>query len=363
MIENFDPLKGEMLRILHPDGSCEGDVEFDLSDETVLSFYKEMVLIRLADSRALTLQRQGRMGTYAPLLGQEAAQVGSVHALGEKDWIFPSFRELGVSHLRGVPLKDVYLYWMGDERGHMIPEDVNVFTMSIPVGTHLLHAVGAGWAAKLQGDDICTISYFGDGATSEGDFHEALNFAGVFQSPTIFFCQNNQYAISVPRKAQTASKTLAQKAGAYGFSGIQVDGNDLFAVYAATKEAREKAISGGGPTMIEAVTYRIGPHTTADDPTKYRSDEELETWKPLDPLLRVQKYLQGKGLWSKELEGEIQKEAESVVNQAIEEAESIQETSTEEIFQYTFEKLTPSLREQMDDLMSFLREKGDQGNA
>jgi pyruvate dehydrogenase E1 component alpha subunit len=363
MIEDFDPLKGKMLQILHPDGSIEDDLVPDLNDEKVLSFYREMVLIRRGDTRALALQRQGRMGTYAPILGQEAAQVGSIHALGEEDWIFPSFRELGVCTLRGVPLRDIYLYWMGDERGSMTPEGVNVFPISIPVGTHLPHAVGAAWAAKLQGDDICTIAYFGDGATSKGDFHEALNFAGVFQTPTIFFCQNNQYAISVPRKTQSASKTLAQKAIAYGFSGVQVDGNDVFAVYAATKEAREKAVSGGGPTLIEAVTYRVGPHTTADDPTKYRTDEELEAWKPLDPLVRVQMYLRGKGLWSEELENEIQTEAEQIVNQAIEEAESIEEASPEEIFRYTFEELTPQLQEQKDELMSVVKGKEDQKNA
>ncbi len=278
MIEAFDPLKGEMLTILHPDGRCEEKLKPDLTDDTIQALYRKMVFIRLADQRALALQRQGRLGTYAPLHGQEAAQIGSAYALGQEDWVFPSFRETGVCAMRGVPLKDVYLYWMGNEMAQKGAEDVNVFPISIPVGSHPLHAVGAAWAAKLQGEKICTVAYFGDGGTSEGDFHEAMNFAGVLQTPTIFFCQNNQWAISVPRKIQTASKTLAQKAIAYGFQGVQVDGNDILAVYAATKEAREKALSGGGPTMIEAVTFRFGPHTTADDPTKYRSDAEVEEW-------------------------------------------------------------------------------------
>jgi pyruvate dehydrogenase E1 component alpha subunit len=359
MIEKFDPLKGKMLRILGPDGRCDEKLKPDLNDDTVQNLYRHMVFIRQADQRALSLQRQGRLGTYAPCQGQEAAQVGSAYALAENDWVFPSFRETGACYMRGVPLRDIFVYWMGDERGQRVPEDVHVFPVSIPVGSHPLHAVGAAWAAKLQGEGTCTLAYFGDGGTSEGDFHEAMNFAGVFQTPTIFFCQNNQYAISVPRKIQTAAKTLAQKAIAYGFGGVQVDGNDLFAVYAATKEAREKAISGGGPTMIEAVTYRFGPHTTADDPTKYRSDEELEEWKPLDPLLRVQKYLKGKKLWSEDWEAQIKDEAEKAITEAVQEAEGIPAPQPEEFFHYAFAEMTPNLKEQMNDFLAFLKEKGE----
>jgi pyruvate dehydrogenase E1 component alpha subunit len=358
MIEAFDPLKGDMLTILSPDGHCEEKLRPELSDDAVLDLYRKMVFIRLADQRALALQRQGRLGTYAPVLGQEAAQVGSAYALGEDDWIFPSFREMGVCTMRGMPLKDVYLYWMGNEMGQRVAENVHVFPISIPVGSHPLHAVGAAWAAKLKGEKICTVAYFGDGGTSEGDFHEAMNFAGVFQTPTIFFCQNNQYAISVPRKIQTASKTLAQKAIAYGFVGVQVDGNDLFAVYAATKEARERAISGGGPAMIEAVTYRFGPHTTADDPSKYRKDEELEEWKPRDPLLRTQRYLQAKELWNEQVEKEIKEEAEASISQAIEDAENAPPPEPGEFFKYTFAELTPNLKEQVDDFTAFVKEKG-----
>jgi pyruvate dehydrogenase E1 component alpha subunit len=359
MIEKYDPLKGKMLRILHPDGRCDEKLKPDLSDKTIQNLYREMVFIRQADQRALSLQRQGRFGTYAPCQGQEAAQVGSAYALGEDDWIFPSFREMGACYMKGVPLKDIFVYWMGDERGQKVPEGVNVFPISIPVGSHPLHAVGVAWAAQLQGEKICTLAYFGDGATSEGDFHEAMNFAGVFQAPTIFFCQNNQYAISVPRKIQTAAKTLAQKAVAYGFTGVQVDGNDLLSVYAATKEAREKAVSGGGPTMIEAVTYRFGPHTTADDPTKYREDEELEEWKPLDPLLRLQRYLKGKKLWSEDWEAKIKEEAEKSISEVVQEAEDTAEPKPEEFFQYVFAEMTPNLKEQMDDFLAFVGEKGD----
>jgi len=357
MIEKFDPLKGEMLRILQPDGRLDKSLRPDLGDETIQSLYRHMVLIRLADQKALALQRQGRLGTYAPVIGQEAAQAGSAHALQKADWVFPSFRETGVLYLHGVPLRDIYLYWMGFEMGQKAPPGVNVFPISVPVGTHPLHAVGAGYAAKLQKEKICTIAYFGDGATSEGDFHEAMNFAGVLNTPTIFFCQNNQYAISVPRKKQTASQTIAQKAIAYGFPGVQVDGNDLLAVYAATREARERAVSGLGPTFIEAVTYRFGPHTTADDPTKYREDAEVEEWRKLDPMLRLQKYLGERDLWNEVLEAQWKAETEKILNQAIQEAEAVPLPDPKEMFLYTFAEPPPPLKEQMEDYLNFLKEK------
>lgn len=358
MIEKFDPLKGERLQILSPEGRLlDESLRPDLTDETVLSLYRQMVIIRVADQRALALQRQGRFGTYAPVIGQEAAQVGSGYALSKDDWVFPSFRETGALYMKGVSFKDIFLYWMGNEAGQKVPPDVPVFPVSVPVGTHPLHAVGAAWAAKLRGEKVCAIAYFGDGATSEGDFHEAMNFAGVFQTPTIFFCQNNHYAISVPRKRQCAAKTLAQKAIGYGFDGVQVDGNDLFAVYAATREAREKAISGRGPTMIEAVTYRFGPHTTADDPTKYREDAEVQEWRKLDPMLRVQRYLQGKGLWNEDVENKSNAEGEAMVAQAIQEAESVPPPDPEEMFKNIFAEMTPILNEQLEDYRTFLKEK------
>lgn len=226
--------------------------------------------------------------------------------------------------------------------------------VSIPVGTHPLHAVRVGWAARLKGDKIVAITYFGDGATSKGDFHEAMNLAGVFKTPTIFFCQNNQFAISVPRTIQTASETIAQKAIAYGFDGIQVDGNDLFAVYVATKEAVEKARSGGGPTLIEGVTYRFGPHTTADDPTKYRTDEEIELWKPLDPLARIRLLLKERGLWGEEVEKQMTEEAQKEIDQAVQEAEAVPIPEVEEIFRYVFAEMTPPLKEQLEYLKSTL---------
>jgi len=354
LMEDYHPLKGKMFQILKPDGTLLLGEKPPISDQEALTLYQKMVFIRLADQRALMLQRQGRFGTYAPIWGQEACQVGSAYTLQKGDWVFPAFREIGATLMMGISLKNFYLYWMGNEMGSRAPEGINVMPVSVPVGTQTLHAVGAAWAGKIKGDKIVTLVFFGDGATSKGDFHEAMNFAGVFKTPTIFFCQNNQFAISVPRSLQTASKTIAQKAIAYGFDGIQVDGNDLFAVFAATKEAVDKARSGGGPTLIEGVTYRFGPHTTADDPTKYRTKEEMEPWKPLDPLLRLRLYLKGKRLWNEEVENKLTGEAQKEIDQAVKEAEAIPTPEIEEIFIYVFAEMTPPLKEQMEYLKSTL---------
>ncbi len=354
LFEDYHPLKGKMFQILKPDGTLHPEMKAPLSDQETFTHYQKMVFIRLADQRALMLQRQGRMGTYAPIWGQEACQVGSGSVLQKGDWVFPAFRELGAALIMGVPLKTVYLYWMGNEEGSRAPAGINMMPVSIPVGTHPLHAVGTAWAAKIKGDKIVTISYFGDGATSKGDFHEAMNLAGVFKVPTIFFCQNNQFAISVPRKIQTASETIAQKAIAYGMDGIQVDGNDLFAVYVATKEAIDKARSGRGATLIEGVTYRFGPHTTADDPTKYRKEEEIEPWKQLDPLVRLRLYLKEKGFWSDEVEKGVTEEAQREIDQAVKEAEAVPAPEVEDIYKYVYAEMTPQLKEQMEYLKETL---------
>ena len=354
LMEEYDPLKGKMFQMLKPDGTLHPEMKPPLNDQETLSLFKKMVFIRQADQRALMLQRQGRFGTYAPCQGQEACQVGSASVLEKGDWIFPAFRELAATLTMGIPLKTFYLYWMGNEMGSRAPEGINVMPVAIPVGTQPLHAVGVGWAAKLKGETVVTMTYFGDGATSKGDFHEAMNFAGVFKTPTIFFCQNNQFAISVPRRMQTASATLAQKAIAYGFDGIQVDGNDLFAVMAATREAVEKARSGGGPTLIEGVTFRFGPHTTADDPTKYRTEAEIEPWKPLDPFVRLRLYLKGRGLWSEEIEQRTVEEAQKQIDEAVKGAEAVSSPEPEEIFKYVFSEMTPQLKEELEYLKSTL---------
>jgi pyruvate dehydrogenase E1 component alpha subunit len=354
LFEDYDPLKVKMFQILKPDGTLELGQIPPIIDQEALNLYQKMFFTRLADQRGLLLQRQGRFGTYAPIWGQEACQIGSAYVLQKGDWVFPAFREIGATLMMGIELKNFMLYWMGNEMGSRAPEGINMMPVSIPVGTHIPHAVGAAWAAKLKGDKAVAVAYFGDGATSKGDFHEAMNFAGVFKTPTIFFCQNNQFAISVPRSRQTASATIAQKAIAYGFDGIQVDGNDLFAVIAATREAVNKARSGGGPTLIEGVTFRFGPHTTADDPTKYRTEKEIDPWKPLDPLLRLRLYLKGKGLWTEEVEQRMTEEAQKEIDQAVKDAEAVPAPAPEEIFKYLFAQMTPQLKEQLEYLKSTL---------
>jgi pyruvate dehydrogenase E1 component alpha subunit len=354
LMEEYYPLKGRMFQILKPDGTLQPGMTAPLSDQETLDLYKKMTFIRLADQRAMMLQRQGRFGTYAPCWGQEACQVGSAYVLQKGDWIFPAFRELAATLMMGISLRSVYLYWMGNEMGSRPPEGINVMPVAIPVGTQPLHAVGVAWGAKLKGEKVVTLTYFGDGATSKGDVHEAMNLAGVFKTPTIFFCQNNQFAISVPRSRQTASETIAQKAIAYGFDGIQVDGNDLFAVFAATREGVTKARSGGGPTLIEGVTFRFGPHTTADDPTKYRTDQDVEPWKPLDPMVRLKLYLKAKGLWTEEVDRLATEEGQKKIDAAVQEAEAVPPPEPEDIFKYVFAEMTMPLKEQLEYLKSTL---------
>ena len=253
LIESYNPLTDPMIQALNADGNVmRGEIMPAWDDKKLQSVYELFVLCRMADQKLVNLQRQGRSGTYPSLEGQEAAQIGSALVLEKSDMMFPAFRELAACLLHGVPLEKIYLYWMGNEWGNNF--EANCAPVSIPVGTHPLHAVGFAWGLKLQKKPGITISYFGDGATSEGDLYEAMNFAGVFKAPTIFFCQNNQWAISVPRSRQTAAKTLAQKAVACGFPSVQVDGNDVFAVAAVTQQAVARARGGLWPTFIEAVT-------------------------------------------------------------------------------------------------------------
>jgi pyruvate dehydrogenase E1 component alpha subunit len=261
-----------MFQILAENGQAAPELEPRLAPSDLRRLYSLMAATRAADLKALKLQRQGRMGTFAPSLGHEACQVGSAFALQPKDWVFPYFRDLGTYITLGLPLNNYYLYWMGNEDGMRIPSGLNIFTISIPVGSQLPHSVGSAMAMKYRKEQAAVVAYFGDGATSEGDFNEALNFAGVFRTPNVFICFNNQYAISTPVQRQTAAKTIADKAAAFGFPGIQADGNDVLAMYAVTKEALEKARSGGGPTLIEAFTYRMGNHTTSDDASRYRNE-------------------------------------------------------------------------------------------
>ena len=352
LFEEFNPAEGKRLEILNEKGECNEKLKPDMDDNSIKRLYELMVFIRIADEKALNLQRTGRMGTYAPIQGQEACQVGSAVLFRKGDWVFPAFRELAAMFICGIPLKDIYLYWMGHETSSSTSTGINVFPVSIAVGTHLPHAVGAALAEKLRKTRAVAVCYFGDGATSVGDFHEAMNFAGVTNAPVIFFCQNNQFAISVRREQQTAAKTIAQKAFAYGFPGIQVDGNDIFAVHAATKEAIMKARSGQGPSLIEAYTYRLSLHTTADDPTRYRTQDEVNKWKLKDPIKRLQLYLAKNKLWSSSYEEKLRKKIERDVDAAAKESESVPAHSEEDIFKYMYKEMTPRLKAQL----SYLRE-------
>jgi pyruvate dehydrogenase E1 component alpha subunit len=315
------PYEVEYLSILDQDGNVDEELEPDLSDEFLLELHRWMLLGRRLDERMLRLQRQGRIGTFAPIKGQEASNVGATAVLRDSDWMVVAFREAAGELMRGRSIEDLLLYYGGYNEGGYIPEGVNNLPTSIPVGSQTLHAVGIGWAMQYRGKDDVAMVFFGDGATSQGDFHEALNFAGVYKTPTIFVCQNNQWAISVPREKQTASKTLAQKALGNGVPGIQVDGNDILAVYVASKEAVERARAGEGPTLIEAVTYRMSVHTTADDPTRYREDSEVEEWAARDPIDRFQIYLKNKGLLDDEKIEALEEEIDQQIREAVERAE------------------------------------------
>lgn len=346
----------EFLSILAEDGVVDRELEPEVPEELLLRLYRFMVLGRRFDERMLQLQRQGRIGTFAPIKGQEASQLGAVAALEPRDWMVPCFRETAAQLWRGTSMESVLLYFGGYDEGGRIPDGQKDLPIAIPVASQLLHAVGLAWAAKYRRTDEVAMTFFGDGATSEGDFHEAINFASVYQTPTVFVCQNNQWAISIPRSKQTRSRTLAQKALAYEMPGIQVDGNDVLAVYVAAKEAVDRARSGGGPTLMECVTYRMAMHTTADDPTRYRSEEEVLQWARRDPIVRFEKYLSDKGLLSAEKIEETASAADAAIQEAVRRYEELTKPLGDplQMFDHHFEELPPSLREQQEELRRLL---------
>jgi len=329
------------LSILDAAGEVDDALMPPFTDAELDRMYQAMVLARTFDERAVALQREGRLGTYPPIMGQEAAQVGSALALSPQEWIFPSFREAGVHLTLGYPAAALLQYWTGDERGQQAPEGLNIFPFCVAVASQIPHAVGAALAARYRRDPIAVVAYFGDGATSKGDFHEGFNMAGVFRLPLVFICQNNQWAISVPLKGQTAAATLAQKAIAYGFEGVQVDGNDPFAVYRATRQALDKARSGAGPTFIECLTYRMADHTTADDASRYRSAEEVALWRGRDPILRLERFLAKRGLWNESAGLDARSRAAGIIDAAVREMEALPPPSAAELFETTVAELSP----------------------
>ena len=345
----------EHLSILNEKGELDKTLEPDIPEELLLRLYRNMVLSRKFDERLLNLQRQGRIGTFPPISGQEAAQLGAVALLKSSDWLVPAFRETGAEIWRGRSLESVIIYNNGFNEGAEIPPNLNNLPISVPVGSQILHAVGLGWAAKYRKTADVVMTFFGDGATSEGDFHEGLNFAGVFQTPVIFVCQNNHWAISIPVSKQTRSKTLAQKALAYGMPGIQVDGNDILAVYAAAKEAVDRARGGGGPTLVECVTYRMAVHTTADDPRRYRTDAEVEIWRKREPIVRYEKYLSEKGLLTEDKIATIESDVLEEIQAAVDAAEERMKVLGDPIdmFEHAYAEMPPYLKEQKE---AFARE-------
>jgi pyruvate dehydrogenase E1 component alpha subunit len=326
--------------------------------------HRFMVLGRRFDARLLSLQRQGRIGTFAPTSGQEASQLGAAAVLEPSDFMVPSFRETAAQIYRGAPMEAVILSFAGYNEAALLLKEGNDLPNSVPVGSQVLHAVGIAWGIKYRKKKDVAMTFFGDGGTSEGDFHEGMNFAGVYQVPVIFVCQNNQWAISVPRAKQTRSKTLAQKALAYGMPGIQVDGNDILAVYAAAKEAADRARAGDGPTLIECETYRMMMHTTADDPKRYRKDEEVEGWRKKDPIARFQKYLKDKGLVSDEKIEKVESEVNDEIQAAVDRAEELMKKYDDplQMFEHVYADMPPYLREQREEFKGEPAESTEEEN-
>lgn len=349
-----------LLRVLRDDGTADPAMEPHLSDALALRAYREMKRLRLVDARMILLQRQGRVGFYGACTGQEATPIAAALAIEPSDWVFPALRESVMMLVRGFPLS-TYLAQVYGNAGdvlkgrqmpsHMSGKQVNQVSWSSCLGPQIPQAVGAAWAAKLRGDRTVTLGFMGDGSTSEPDFHNAMNFAGVYKTPCVLICQNNHWAISVPSSRQTASPTFAIKGRAYGIPSVRVDGNDLLAVYKAVSDAVDRARRGEGPTFIEALTYRIGAHSTSDDPTRYRSQEEVEAWMKKDPLARLRAYVVGRGLLDEAADTALENELNAEIQAAIAEVESFGPPARETLFEDVYADLPWHLREQKDELL------------
>ncbi|UCG14308.1 MAG: pyruvate dehydrogenase (acetyl-transferring) E1 component subunit alpha [Deltaproteobacteria bacterium] len=352
-LQEIDNFSISYLQILDEHGNLDDELEPQLSDDELVRVYRSMVLAREADKRMLMLQRQGRIGTFAPCTGQEAAVCGPTLAMTKKDWFVCSFREMPGRLMRGETLLQVFLFYNGYEEGNTMPPSSRTLPIAIPVSSQIPHAVGIAYAMKYRGEkDSAAVVFFGDGGTSQGDFHEALNFASLWQAPVVFICQNNHWAISIPRNKQSRSKTLAQKAIAYDMPGIQVDGNDVLAMYKATREALDRAHAGDGPTLIEAVTYRLSMHTTADDPKKYRPEEEVQEWWKRDPVPRFRLYLERKNIWNAALQEDMETEIKSEVDAAVKEFEQITDFKPDAPFDYIFGSEHAEIEEQRAEFLA-----------
>ena len=339
----------ELLRIVGDGHDIpDGRVPEGLGDKDLVELFRWLVLLRTFDERAVALQRQGRIGTYALYWGEEATQAGALYACDERDWVFPSYRQNAIGILRGVPASTVLAWWRGygGEHGFWNPRDHRVGPICVPIATHLPHAVGVSWAAKIRKDPVASLAWFGDGATSEGDFHEGMNFASVFKTATVFFCVNNQWAISTPLSKQMATETIAEKAAGYGMPGVRIDGFDPLACYQATREALDRGRNGGGPTLIEAFCYRIGAHGTADDPRLYRDEAEAERWRPLEPVSRFSGFLRRQGVLDDQTEEQLRAEAKATIAEAVKEMEAIEQPGLEILFDSVYASGRPWMFEE-----------------
>jgi pyruvate dehydrogenase E1 component alpha subunit len=328
--------EGDLRRVIGdgegvPDGEVEG-----LSEADLIELYRGLILLRTYDERSLVYHRQGRIGTYAIFWNHEAMQAGAVYALERDDWIFPSYRESAIGLLRGMPPAVILQWWRGHPSGWWNPADYNVASICVPIGTHVPHAAGLAWGKRLRGESSCAVAFFGDGATSEGSFHEGANFAAVMRAPLVLLCNNNHWAISTPLEAQTRAETLADKAVGYGMPGVRVDGADVLAVYEATRDAVARARTGDGPTFIEAVTYRAAPHATADDPNAYIDLERVEEARKTECVARYEGYLRRLGVLGDDLADQIRAEAADAMRKGIAEAEAEAPADVSLLFDRTF---------------------------
>jgi pyruvate dehydrogenase E1 component alpha subunit len=360
MFEGPDALD-DVVRVLREDGTLAQEYDPKLSAEEVVRLYRHLTLTRVIDERLVVLQRQGRIGFHIGSLGEEAAIIGSAYAMREQDWIFPCYREFGAALLRGMTLQSYIDNMFGNAndpvKGRQMPDHYTCRaahwgSVSSPIGTQITQAVGFAWAAKIQKKDLVCLVYFGDGATSSGEFHNGMNFAGVFQAPAIMFCRNNGWAISVPVDRQSASRTFADKGIAYGVPSVRVDGNDIFAVIAVTRKAVQRAAAGHGPTLIEALTYRMGGHSTSDDPTRYRHKAELEPWQMRDPIERFRRHLASARLWDQQQEDALRAEIDQSFRQAVEIAENTPAPALETMFEDVYAKPSWNLVEQRQELLA-----------
>jgi pyruvate dehydrogenase E1 component alpha subunit len=347
------PAEGGLRRVIG-DGLAVADGEVDLTPEEHVALYGELVLLRTYDERSVVYHRQGRIGTYAIFWNHEAMQAGAVFALEDRDWIFPAYRESAIGLLRGIPAATILSWWRGHPAGWWNPEEYNVASICVPIATQIPHAVGFAWGSALKGEDRVALAFFGDGATSEGSFHEGATFAGVMKAPVVLFCNNNQWAISTPLAKQTAAPTLADKAIGYGIPALRVDGGDVLAVLEATREAVERARGGGGPTFIEAVTYRVAPHATADDPSMYLDPDRVEEEKESECVGRYERYLRRAGLLTDEQADEIRQEALEVMRAGIAEAEAEPPADVGLVFEHAYADPPPSFADDLAELRRIL---------